>query len=99
MPANKALQTSKLVTEPIEIVQGSPHVSRKGFTGRGKPHAALQPIKQDGSNLLLKIENAPVERGGCNVQGLGRAADRAMANDGVEIDIEPRRTNAPGDSG
>ena len=92
--AHQALQRLDLVADAVEIAQGAPHMGREGFAGRRQPHPALQPVEQDGADLLLEIEEAPVEGRGGYAQGFGGTPDRAVTDDGIEIDIEPRRPDA-----
>jgi len=93
VPAHQALQGLDLIPDPFEIAQRAPDVVGEGFARGRQAHAALQPIEQARPDVLLEVENAPVERGGGDAQGFRGAADGFMTDDRVEIDVEARRAD------
>ena len=72
-----ALERIELAAHDLEVVQGRLHVPEQPLARGVQAHAVRHPVEQLAAELVLKLQDLPVDRARCDVQVLGGLPHRA----------------------
>ena len=83
--ADGAAQFVDIAAEPCEVVQCVPRVAQHEPAGVSQPHTVRAALKQRCAEMVLQLQNLPVDGRGGDMEALRGTADRSKFSHRLEV--------------
>ena len=83
--ADDAAQLVDVAAQPGEILQGGACVAQHQLPGIGEPHAVRSPLEQWRAEIVLELQDLPIDGRRRDMKPLRGSANRAVLGDRLEV--------------